>query len=99
ERMSLGDQRQPWACTFGEFGQTVAECGAVLDRTEIAADAWAEAVPELIDCPQIDASSVQREAVPVVEAGVLAEAMQEDDGCAWLGGGPVPVVGAAFGVI
>ena len=54
-----------------------------------------QAVPELVDRPQVDAGGVEREPVAVVHAGVLAEAVQEDDGGAGLGGGPVPVVGAA----
>ena len=56
-------------------------------------------MPELVDGPQVDARGVEREAVAVVDAGVLAEAVQEDDGGARLGGGPVPVVRAAPVVI
>ena len=93
--MSLRDQRQSGTLAFGEFGQRVGQRRTVLDRTEVAAVTGAEAVAELVDGPQVDACGVQREAVPVIDAGVLAEAVQEDDGRAWLGGGPVPVVGAA----
>src|SRR6201999_1842386 len=70
-----------------------------LDRTEVAAVAGAEAVAELVDGPKVDASGVQGEAVPVVEAGVLAETVQEDDGGARLGCSRVPVVGAATRVL
>ena len=93
--MALRDQRQPGTFALGELGQRVGQCRAVLDRAEVAAGARAQAVPELVDGPQVDACGVEREAVAVVDAGVLAEAVQEDDGGARLGGGPVPVVGPA----
>ena len=77
--MSLGDQRQARAFALGELGQRVGQVGAVDDRAEVAARARAEAVAELVDRPQVDARGVEREAVAVIEAGVLAEAVQEDD--------------------
>ena len=46
---------------------------------EVAALAWAQPVAELIDGPQVDARRVERETEPVVDAGVFAEAVQEDD--------------------
>ena len=76
-----------------------AEVGAVDDRPEVAAGARAEAVAELVDRPQVDAGGVEREAVAVIEAGVLAEAMQEDDRGAGLGSCPVPVVRAALRMV
>src|SRR4029077_3332256 len=79
----------------GEFGQRVSEVGAVFDRTEVTSGSRREAVAELVDGPQVDTGRVEREPVAVVDAGVLAEAVQEDDGSARLGGRPVPVVGAA----
>src|SRR5262245_53238550 len=97
--MALRDQRQPWALAFGDFGQGVGQSGTVLDRSEVAAVTGAQAVAELIDRPQVNACGVQREAIPVIDAGVLAEAVQEDDGRARLGGSPVPVVGAPLRVI
>src|SRR5262245_26899050 len=97
--MALRDQRQPGALAFGEIGQGGGQSGTVLDRSEVATVSGAEAVAELIDRPQVDARGVQREAVPVIDAGVLAEAVQEDDGRAGLGRSPVPVVGAPLGVI
>lgn len=54
---------------------------------------------ELVDGPQVDAGSVEGEAQPVVDAGVLAEPVQEDDGRRRLGSGLMPVVGAAAVVI
>jgi hypothetical protein len=54
-------------------------------------------VAELIDRPQVEASRVEREGVPVIDARVFAEAVQEDDGGPRVLGGPVPVVGLAFG--
>ena len=45
--------------------------------------------------PQIDTDGSERETVAVVDAGVLAEAVQEDDGCPRFAGGPVPVVSPA----
>jgi len=52
-------------------------------------------VPELVDRPQVDAGSIEGETVPVVEAGVFPEAMQEDHRGAWVGDSPVPVVDPA----
>ena len=97
--MPLGDQRQSGAFALGELGQRVGQIRAVRDRTEVAARAGAEPVAELVDRPQVDARGVEREAVPVVDAGVLAEAMQEDDDGARFLGRPVPVVGPALRVI
>src|SRR5215470_5426793 len=97
--MPLRDQRQTRPLAVGDGGQAVAQCCAVLDRAEVAAVSGGEAVAELVDGPQIDARGVEREAVPVIDARVLTEAVQEDDGGTRLGGGPVPVVGAALWVI
>src|SRR5689334_8848828 len=97
--MSLRDQRQAGAFAFGEFGQAVRQRGAVLERTEVAAVAGAEPMAELVDGPQVESCGVEREAVPVIDAGVLAEPVQEDDGRARLGGSPVAVVGPALRVI
>ena len=93
--MSLSDQREAWIGGLGELGQLVGQPDARLERREVPAVAWTEPVPELVDGPQVDACSIEREAVPVVDTGVLAEAVQEDDCGAGLFGGPVPVVGAA----
>ena len=79
ERMALGDQRQPRPFALGELGQRVGEIGAVRDRAEVAALAGTEPMAELVDRPQVDARGVEREAVPVVDAGVLTEAVQKDD--------------------
>ena len=49
---------------------------------------------ELIHRPQVDARRVQREPVPVIQAAVLAEAVQEDHRGPRILGRPVPVVGA-----
>ena len=64
-------------------------------EAEVAALAWAQPVAELIDGPQVDARRVERETEPVVDAGVFAEAMQEDDRDLGLRDRPVPVVRAA----
>ena len=100
--MTTEPNEWPWAISgspgrsrLGEFGERIGQCRAVLDGAEVAAGARAEPVAELVDRPQVDAGGVECEAVPVVDAGVLAEAVQEDDDGAWLGGGPVPVVGTA----
>lgn len=79
---------------FGERRQGVGQCRAVLERAEIPARAGGQAVPELVDRPQVDACGVECEAVPVIHPGVFAEAVQEDHRGSWLGGRPVPVVGA-----
>ena len=97
--MALGDQRQSRAFAFGNLGQRVGQIRTVRDRTEVTARARAEPMAELVDGPQVEACGVEREAVPVVDARVLAEAMQEDDGGAWLLGGPVPVVGPALWMV
>ena len=97
--MALGDQWQSRALALDKLGQRIGQIRTVGDGTEIAAGARAEAVAELIDRPQIDACGVEREAVPVVDAGVLTEAVQEDDSGAWFLGGPVPVVGPALRVL
>ena len=98
--MALRDQRQPGTCRASASSvSAVGQSRAVLDRAEVAAVAGAQPVAELVDGPQVDARGIEREAVPVVDAGVLAEAVQEDDGGPRLGGGPVAVVGPALWVI
>ena len=77
--MPLGDQRQARVFALGDLRQRIGQIRAVRDRTEVTARAGAEPVAELVDRPQIDACGVEREAVPVVDARVLAEAVQEDD--------------------
>jgi hypothetical protein len=54
---------------------------------------------ELVDRPQVDACGIEGEAVPVIDAGVFAEAVQEDNDGARLARGPVAVVGATIWVI
>ena len=88
--MPLGDQRYPRI--LGELGQRVGQIRAVLDRSEVAARARGQPVPELINRPQVDARGVERKAVAVVNAGVFAEPVQEDHRGARLGRGPVSVV-------
>ena len=79
ERMSLGDKR--YARTLGlrpaRRGRSASPMLASSVR-EVAAVTGGQAVPELVDGPQVDARGVQREAVAVVEPGVLAEPVQED---------------------
>ena len=77
--MALRDQRQPRTFAFGQLGEGVSQVRAVVDRAEVATGARAESVPELVDRPQVDTGGVEREAVAVIDAGVLAEAVQEDD--------------------
>ena len=79
ERMARRDQWQSRPFALGKFGQRIGEIRAVGDGAEIAAGARAEPVAELVDRPQVDSRGIEREAVPVVDAGVLAEAVQEDD--------------------
>ena len=97
--MALRDQRQSRPFALGELGQRVGEVGAVRDRAEVAAVTGTEPMAELVDRPQIDSRGVEREAVPVVDPGVLPEAVQEDDDGARVLGRPVTVVGPAFRVI
>jgi hypothetical protein len=54
---------------------------------------------ELVDRPQVDVGGIEREAVPVINAGVFAEAMQEDDDGTRLGRSPVAVLGSALRVL
>ncbi len=79
---------QPGPFALGEFGQGVGKVGAVGDRAEVTAVAGAQAVPELVDGPQIDACGVEREAIAVIDAGVLTEPVQKDDGGAGIGRRP-----------
>ena len=82
--MALRDQRD--AALSSELRELIGQCGAVLDGAEVTSVTGTEPVTELVDGPQVDAGSVQREAVAVIDAGVFAEAVQEDDRGARLGG-------------
>ena len=97
--MPLRDQRHSRAFSLGELGQRVGEVRALLDRSEVPAGARTQPVPELVDRPQVDACGVEGEAVAVIDAGVLAEPVQEDHDGARLGRSPVPVVGLALLVV
>jgi hypothetical protein len=97
--MPLGDQRQPGSFTFRNLSQRGGQIRTVFDRAEVTARARAEPMTELVDGPQIEAGRVQREAVSVVDARVLTEAVEEDDGGPWLLGGPMAVVSPALWVI
>ena len=93
--MSLCDQGQSGPFAFGQSVSASARSELSAIDPKSPRVPGAQAVAELVDRPQVDARGVEREAVAVVEAGVLAEAVQEDDGGPRLGGCPVPVVGAA----
>src|SRR5919107_750821 len=97
--MPLGDQRNSTTLSFCKLGQQVGQIGTRLDGPKVAASAGGQPVAELVDGPQVDARRVEREAVAVVDAGVLAEAMQEHNRGPRVGSGPVAVVGAALGVV
>ena len=89
ERMSLCHKRQSGALGLRPARSACRRAPrSRLDRTEVAALARTQPVAELVDRPQVDARGVECEAVAVVEAGVLAEAVQEDDGGPRLGGRP-----------
>lgn len=83
--MSLSDKRNAGVRGERQFGEPLGECPAGFKGAEVAAFARRETVPELVDRPQVDARGVQSKAVAVIEAGVFAEPVQEDDGGSGLG--------------
>jgi hypothetical protein len=97
--MSLCHKRNAGPFPLGEVCEPVGQRGTVFKGSELATLARGQPVAELVDRPQVDAASVEREPVPVVEPDVLAEPVQEDDGNGRVGGGPVPVIDRAAFVI
>ena len=90
--MSLGHKRYSRALSFSQCGQRIGEGGALLDGPELATFAGGEAVAELVDRPQVDTCGIEGESIPVVEAGVFAEPVQEYHRGPRVGDAPVPVV-------
>lgn len=79
----------------GEVGESLAVGDQRIDALDLTTLASGKAVPDLVQRPQIDVRLVQGRAEPVVDPGVLAEAVQEDHRGHGRGRVPVPVVHGA----
>ena len=87
-------EKQRCARHFGrdEIGKAVGIDAEIGDGSGLAEFALAQAVPDVVEGPHLDAEATHRPAEPVVLAAVLAHPVQEHQPCSRVGGGPRAVV-------